>query len=162
MTRKLLGITVVVMGAVSFATALPSGLSGLGFGGGGIFGNGSAGFIQGEFDFALPPYLSLGPEVGAAFGGGTALFVGAEGRVYFIPNYNFIIQPHALFGGGYSRTFGAAGFNAGYIRFGGGMDFEIPRAPIAPYFDMGALIGIGGDGTAGAFQLEGGLRFNIW
>ncbi len=159
--RKSIGAIILVLGAASIATALPTGLSCLGVGGGGLFGDGSAGFIQGEFDFAIPPYVSLGPEVGVAFGGGTVLMMGAEGRVYFIPNYNIVIQPHAFFGGGVGIDFEGETDVGGYIQFGGGMDFEIPNNPMAPYFDMGALIGFG-DGSDTAFKLEGGIRFDIW
>jgi hypothetical protein len=161
--RKSLGTVLLIMGAASVAAALPTGLSGLGVGGGGLFGDGSAGFVQAEFDFAIPPYASLGPEVGGLFGGRTtALFLGGEGRVYFIPNYNIIIQPHAVFGGGVAIDFEGDTDVAGYIQFGGGMDFDVPAAPMAPYFDMGALIGFGGGGSDAAFKLEGGVRFNLW
>lgn len=154
---------------VSFASGLPAeapatGSSGLRLGGGGIFGLDSGrnyGFVQGEYDFTLSPWVSLGPEAGAAFDDhSVAPIVGVEGRVYLIPNYNFIIQPHALFGGGYTRY---VGDNALYLRFGGGTDFEIP---IRPYFDIGVSIYIsptsdGGLGAAAALQLEGGVRFDL-
>ncbi len=162
--KKVLIIAVAAtFAAAAVAAASPTGLSGLGLGGGifGVDSGGIYGFIQGEFDFALSPYVSLGPEAGAAFDDhSVAPIVGVEGRVYFIPNYNFIIQPHALFGGGYTRY---VGDNALYLRFGGGTDFEIP---IAPYFDIGALIYIcptsdGGLGGTAALQLEGGLRLDI-
>ena len=161
--RKSIVTAILVFGAASVAMALPTGLSGLGVGAGGLFGDGSAGFVQAEFDFAVPPYVSLGPEIGAAFGGGaTVLMLGMEGRVYFIPNYNIIIQPHAVFGGGVGIDFEGDTDVGGYLQFGGGMDFDIPNAPMAPYFGMGALIGFGGGGLGAAFKLEGGVRFDVW
>lgn len=161
--RKSLCTLILVLGAASVATALPSGLSGITVGFGGHFGDVDQGRVGGGFDFALPPYVSLGPEIMLGFGDDvTLLLVGAETRIYFIPNYNFIIQPHAFAGGGYLHGFVDNGDdNGGYVHFGGGMDFEIPRAPMAPYFDLGGLILIAGD-TAAEFSIEGGVRFNVW
>jgi hypothetical protein len=156
---KSIGTALLILGAASVATALPTGLSCLGVGAGALFSDDSVGFVQGEFDFAIPPYVSLGPEVGVAFGLGTMLIVGVEGRIYFIPNYNILIQPHAVFGGGVWVDFDND--VGGYTQFGGGMDFDIPNNPMAPYFDMGALI-VFADGYDAALKLEGGIRFDLW
>ena len=170
--RKSFPVFVVALALAPAAFALPSGLSGLGVGFGGYFGDLDQAYIGGEFDFALPPYVCIGPEIMLGFGDDvTTLLLGAETRIYFIPNYNFIIQPHAAFGGGFAHLFIGDRWhgwpttgedqNGGYIHFGGGMDFEIPRAPVTPYFDMGGLLLIR-DNTSGEFDLEGGIRVNVW
>ncbi len=152
--------------AAAAATALPTGLSSLavGFGGQGHAGV-SQGRVGGQFDFALPPYVSLGPEIMFGFGNGfMSLAVGAETRVYFAANYDLVVQPQVSFGGGYGGLFDADDyFSIGYIHFGGGMDFEIPQAPMAPYFDMGGLIWFDEGGSPWTFfSIEGGVRFDLW
>lgn len=158
--RKLFLITLFATATASLA--LPRGLSGLDVGFGGLFGGGTQGFVQGEFDFSAPPYMSFGPEVFFIFGGAEAVAFGGEGRVYFIPTYNFIAQPFASFGGGVGIDFEGDTDVGGFLHFGGGMDIDVPNAPFAPYFDMGAAVSFTGDGSATAFKLEGGLRFDIW
>jgi hypothetical protein len=162
--RKSIVTALLIIGSAAVAAALPTGLSGLTVGFGGHFGDVDQGRIGTGFDFSLPPYVSLGPELMLGFGdNATLLLLGAETRVYFIPNYRYIIQPHMFAGGGYGHAFWEGDDeNGGYLHFGGGMDFEIPAAPMAPYFDMGGLILIGGDDTLGEFSIEGGLRFNLW
>jgi hypothetical protein len=158
---------------------LPTGLSSLGFG----YGRAYAGDISqlrqvrlgGQLDFALPPYVSLGPKITFGFGDPfSSLTVGAETRIYFIPKYDLVVQPHALVGGGYGIVFDlevqphasvGGGYESafkGYIHFGGGMDFEIPQALMAPYFDMGGLIWIGPGWSETLFSIEGGVRFDVW
>lgn len=162
-------VFIVVVAAVAVAasvvTALPRGLSNVGVGFGGLFGDGSAGFIQAEYDFALPPYVSLGPELGLLFGDGTALNMGAEARVYFIPHYNIMPQPYAVFGGGLLIAFDRGPNDdtdvLGYLQFGAGLDLDLAEGPIVPYFSMGGLVAFGDDSDA-AFKLEGGLRFDIF
>jgi hypothetical protein len=162
---------------------VPTGLSGLGLGFGGHFGGHFGGDIRqgrvgGQFDFALPPYFSLGPEIMLGFGGNiTLVAVGAETRIYFFSNYDFGIQPYALAGVGYSRTFedyrlASHGDNYVYIHFGGGMDFEMPRAQMAPYFGIGGLnmnrvewksfLEPGIRNSELLFSIEGGVRFDLW
>jgi hypothetical protein len=161
--RKSIGTALLILGAASVATALPHGLSGLTVGFGGHFGDYDQGRIGAGFDFGLPPYVSLGPEFMLGFGSDvTLILAGAECRIYFIPNYNIIIQPHAFVGGGYGHAFAdPEDEDGGYVHFGGGMDFDVPKGPITPYFDMGALIAIGEE-TLVNFSIEGGIRFNVW
>jgi hypothetical protein len=115
-----------------------------------------------EYDVAVPSYLAVGPEFTAGFGGGTVVALGAGSRVYFIPNYSYVLQPYFTAGGGYGHVFVEdEDWNGGYVRFGGGTDFDIPNAPVAPFFDMGAFMLIAGDGTGTAFLIEGGVRFDL-
>jgi len=136
---------------------------------GGLLGNQA--FVGGEIDFASPPYISWGPEAMLAFGGGVGIFGGVAGRVYIIPNYNYLVQPYFVFGGGL-----AVGFDdgdepepdpgeedtdvhpGGYIHFGAGTDFDIPKTAIAPYIDLGGLVFIS-DYTDADFKIEIGVRF---
>ncbi len=168
------------------ALGLPNGLSGIGVGAGGVFGS-ADGFVQGEFDFGLSPYVSLGPEISFAFDTKT-LMPGCAGRVYFIPKMDFFLQPFASFGGGYYHMFGgveedeipwpwwdsaraprpsgpvvmpaATNDDGGYCHFGGGMDFDV-LGVASPYCDLGCLLAFG-DGTSVYFKLEGGFRFGVW
>jgi hypothetical protein len=149
------------------ASALPTGLSSLGFGYGRTFTGDISQLRQvrlgGQLDFALPPYVSLGPEITFGFGDAvSSLSVGAETRIYFIPKYDLVVQPHALVGGGYGIVFDFESAYMGYIHFGGGMDFEIPHALMAPYFDMGGLIWVGPGWSENLFSIEGGVRFDVW
>lgn len=162
--KMVLIIVVAATLAASAATAEPTGLSGLGLGMGGQFTGGvSQGRLGGQFDFELSPYVSLGPEIMFSYGDGfPSMTVGAETRIYFIPKYDLNIQPHALAGGGYGGLFANGGhISFGYIHAGGGMDFDVPETPMAPYFDAGGLFWIGA-GAAAWFSVEGGIRLDVW
>jgi len=153
------------------AFALPSGQSGLNFGGGAIVGGDTYGFIQGEFDFGLPPYVTLGPEIGVGFGDGTLLTPGLECRIYLIPTREIIPQPYIAFSGGFAAFWFESHFwgfpisdffYGGYMNFDGGLDVDVPKTLISPYVEAGGMVFIAGGGADGAFRIEGGLRFDVW
>lgn len=156
---------ILFLAAAATATALPTGLSGLSFGVGA--GGLTDGYIQGEFDFMLSPYICLGPELGMGFGDGGAIFAGAAGRFYVIPTYNYVAQPHMTFGAGIAHQFEDEDSvreeerTGGYITFGAGCDFDIPQSPVTPYLDLGGFFFAGEDSEA-AFKIEIGVRFNIF
>jgi hypothetical protein len=136
---------------------------------GGLLGDQA--FVGGEIDFASPPYISWGPEAMLAFGGGVGIFGGVAGRVYIIPNYNYLAQPYFVFGGGLAVGFDDGDEPApppgeedtdvhpgGYVHFGAGTDFDIPKTAIVPYIDLGGLVFISSE-TDADFKIEIGVRF---
>ena len=150
------------------AAALPTGLSGTTFGFGGIWGGWyDDAIVSAEADFRVSPYFGLGPEVYAGFGAADGIGFGAEGRVYFLPNYDIVPQPYLGVGGGFwmtfedTSTFWEEGGEGGYIHFAGGLDADIPQAPIAPFFELGGFIAIGEE-TESFFKLETGIRIGAW
>jgi len=161
--RKRAIAAIIVLGAAS-ALAAPHGLSGLsvGIGAGGI----TDGFVQGEYDFILSPYVCLGPELALGFGGGGAIYAGAAGRFYVIPDVHPIFQPHLAFGLGLAHGFdnkdtkGDEGKTGAYVNFAFGCDFDIPQSPVSPYLDLGGLFFAGEDSDA-TFKVEIGVRFAI-
>ncbi len=169
--KKISVVVTVIAGLSVSAFAGPHGMAGPSVGFGGILGD--QGFIGGEYDFPAPPYFSWGPEAMLAFGGGVGILGGVGARFYVIPDYNYLVQPYLPFGGGGFVFFASDGgggappgtgdgggntTGGGYLHFGAGTDFDIPRAPIVPYIDMGAIVFISGD-TGAAFKIELGLRF---
>jgi hypothetical protein len=158
-----------LVAAAAAAGAAPHGLSGLGLGFGGAFGDFDDAVLNVEADFAVPPYVALGPDLSLGFGDATALAGGLGGRVYFLAKMNYPVQPYMNFGGGIIHLFDVsywgwtadADWTGGYIRFGAGTDFDIPNAPMAPYMQMGGLVAFG-DGSAGEFEIRGGVRFALW
>ena len=168
--KKTLWFALTVLTAAGVAGAVPRGLSGLGVGFGGVFGDLDDATLNAEADFGLPPYVGLGPELSLGFGDATALAMGAGGRVYFLAKMNYPVQPYMNFGGGVAMVFidtsdywwGAHDdWVGGYIRFGMGTDFDIPNAPMAPFFQMGGIVAFG-DGSWSDFELRGGIRFAVW
>lgn len=157
-------MAVMLVLAAASALAAPHGLSGLsvGIGAGGI----TDGFVQGEYDFILSPYVCLGPELALGFGGGGAIYAGAAGRFYVIPDTHPIFQPHLAFGLGLAHRFdkddtkGDETTTGAYINFAFGCDFDIPQSPVSPYLDMGGLFFAGEDSDA-SFKVEIGVRFAI-
>ena len=157
-------MAVMLVLAAASALAAPHGLSGLsvGIGAGGI----TDGFVQGEYDFILSPYVCLGPELALGFGGGGAIYAGAAGRFYVIPDTHPIFQPHLAFGLGLAHGFNNKdtdrdeGKTGAYINFAFGCDFDIPQSPVSPYLDMGGLFFAGEDSDA-SFKVEIGVRFAI-
>lgn len=162
--RKNTATVLLILAAASAATASPLGLSGFsaGIGAGGL----TDGYIQGEYDFTLSQYICLGPEFILGFGGGGALYAGCAGRFYVIPDFHEIFQPHLAFGVGVAHGFDKEDTNPDegktgvYINFAPGCDFDIPKAPISPYVDLGGLF-FAGDDTEADFKVEVGARFNI-
>jgi len=164
-------VMLVAAAVAAAAYAGPQGLSGLGVGFGGVFGDLDDGVLHVEADFGVPPYVSLGPEFSLGFGDATAIAVGGGGRVYFLAKYNYPVQPYMAFSGGVAHIFGESydywwgiidtDWTGGYIRFGAGTDFDIPAAPMAPFFQMGGLVAFG-DGSWGDFEIRGGMRFALW
>lgn len=164
--KKWFVVAAAILVMVAAAGALPSGLSGITLGPG--IGGFVDGYIQGEFDFALSPYVCLGPEIGYGFGGAGTFFLGGAGRLYFIPQVNSIAQPHLAFGAGMAHYFDDSEHEWNnendtgmYFTFAPGCDFEIPHSPVTPYADIGGLFYIGDDSDAD-FRLEVGIRFSAW
>lgn len=135
-------------------------------GAGGLFIDGSLGYVGGECAFQVIDYLALGPEFSYAIGSdSTAIIAGLEFRPYFVPySRSVLVKPHAYVGGGYVREtvdvgiFEATG-DGGYARAGGGIDFRVPGSFVAPYFDAGAFITFSGGDSKTKAQAEGGVRF---
>jgi len=152
--------------AACSAFAAPLGLSGLsvGIGAGGL----TDGYVQGEYDFTLSPYVCLGPEVMVGFGGPGAIYGGAAGRFYVIPDAHPIFQPHLAFGAGLAHRFDDDADQADNDKFGTGLyinlalgcDFDIPQSPVSPYLDLGGLF-FAGDGSDADFKIEIGVRFAL-
>jgi hypothetical protein len=162
--RKGIITAILFLGAAAAATAGPH-LSGLGVGFGGHIGDVDQGRIGVQYDFALPPYVSLGPELMLGFGdSATTILLGGESRIYLIPRGNYPVQPHALVGAGFghisidTRYYDASDSGL-YLHFGGGTDFDL-KSPITPYFNMGGLVLIADD-SLGMFSIEGGLRIYL-
>lgn len=162
--RKRIVTILIVLAAASAATAAPRGLSGfsVGIGAGGL----TTGYIQGEYDFTLSPYVCLGPEAAVGFGDAGALYAGCAGRYYLIPDLHPIFQLHLPFGAGAAigfdkdETRGDEGGAGIYLHFGFGCDFDIPQAPISPYLDFGGFF-VAGDASDADFKVEIGVRFAI-
>ncbi len=71
-----------------------------------------------------------------------------------------LVDPYFYARGGYTRGFGVPGAgNGGYARFGGGIPFLL--GTIMPYVEFGGFIAFGGGGSSTAFNLMGGLRFDL-
>lgn len=133
---------------------------------GGLFIDGSFGYVGGECAFQVVDYFALGPEFSYAFGSdSTAIIAGLEFRPYFVPYSRSVpAKPHAYFGGGYIREtaeiwiFEVTG-DGGYARAGGGVDFRIPDNFVVPYFDVGAFTTFSDGESKTKAQIEGGVRF---
>ncbi len=163
-------VLIGALAAAALAGAAPRGISGLGLGFGGVFGDIDDALLDVEADFAVPSYVALGPNLSLGFGDATALAGGLGGRVYFLAKMNYPVQPYMNFGGGIVHLFDVNAFGwswdadwtGGYVRFGAGTDFDIPNAPMAPYMQMGGLVAFGDGGSLGEFELRGGVRFALW
>jgi hypothetical protein len=137
-----------------------------GFGAGINADGGTAFLVGGHFGFRAIPILGIVVEGtfhtqsvfdvrtnGIAVGGGADIFILAFTR------HKLIIDPYIYGRGGFDRTFGDAGDNGGYARFGGGVPFDL--GVVKPYAELGVNISFGHGDSQGSFNLAGGLRFNL-
>jgi hypothetical protein len=156
------GAACALLWAAPAAWPLPNGLSGFTLAAGG--GGPSDGYVSGGYSFVLGPYFCGGPEIGAGFGGGSSFFVGGAGRFYLLRALSPVAQPHLLFGGGLAvaddETSADGADTGAYLRFGAGLDVDVPQAPVSPFFDAGAFAFTARDPEVG-FIIGGGLRVNV-
>ena len=153
----------LTLAATSAAIALPHGLSSLTFGVGA--GGLADGYIGGERNFMLSPYVCIGPEFALGFGGGRAFYGGAAARFYVIPSLHDVFQPHLAFGLGAAHALDEddtkinEAKTGAYVNFAAGCDFDIPRVSVSPYVDAGVLFFVGEEADTG-FKVEVGVRFS--
>lgn len=113
--------------------------------------------VGGSMGFEVNPMFRMVFEGGYGRGGNANHFWAGGGTdIFFLPNKKLIAQPYAYGSGGYKHS---PNQNGGYARFGGGVEFNL-KAPVIPYAEIGGIIYFGG-GTQGAFNLMGGIRFNM-
>ncbi len=155
---KRLSVTVVIILSVAVtAAAEPYGLSGLSISCGYILGLVNL-FPAAQFNWAAPPTVSFGLTAGVIplegeTSGPTLPVVGINFRYYPLGHAGFRLQPTLNLGFDYVIPF------LPFVYFGGGLDIDVPRAPVTFFFDAGASAML-------AWQLGGkvetGVRFDVW
>ena len=146
----------VILPATSIADSYP------GFGGGLLAaGGGAIWLVGGNYGLRVHPMVGINIEGFYNYSGGSHVYgVGGGADIFFLGflKKKLIIDPYAYGHGGYMGIIGDGYASGGFIRFGGGVPFVL-NAPVTPYVELGAFIGIGSGGTLTAFNLMGGIRF---
>lgn len=138
----------------------------IGFGGGINADGGTALLVGGHLGFRIMPVLAIVIESNfhtqSVFGSRiNGIAVGAGTDIYFLAftPHKLIIDPYIYARGGFDRTFGDFGGNGGYVRFGGGVPFNL--GTVKPYAELGAFVGFGQDASQTSFNLMGGINLDL-
>lgn len=145
----------VILPATSIADSYP------GFGGGLLVDGGANWLVGGNYGLRVHPMVGINIEGFYSYDGGFHLHaVGGGADIFFLGflKKKLIIDPYAYVHGGYLGIAGDGYASGGFIRFGGGVPFDL-NASVTPYVELGAFMAIGSGGTSTMFNLMGGIRF---